>query len=98
MSRLTSPPLFAQQYPRDSQVFNNFLAQNVRAALAEDIGTGDVTAALIPATQQAEATIISREDAVICGIDWVNACFHQLDSRIKINWLVNEGDNIATDQ
>ncbi len=98
MSPLTSPPLFTQQYPRDSQVFNALVAQNVRFALAEDIGTGDLTVALIPDTQQAEATIISREDAVICGIDWVNACFHQLDNNVKINWLVNEGDNIATDQ
>ena len=74
------------------------VAQTVSAALAEDVGSGDLTASLIPASQQAQATIISRENAVICGIDWANACFHQLDKNIKINWLVNEGEKIATNQ
>ena len=98
MSSLTSSPLFTQQFPRGAQAFNDLVSANVALALAEDVGTGDLTAALIPATQHAEATIISREYAVICGIDWVNACFHQLDKNIKINWLVNEGEKIATNQ
>ena len=98
MSSPTSSPLFTQQFPRGSQAFNDLVNANVALALAEDIGTGDLTAALIPASQQAKATIISRENAVICGIDWVNACFHQLDKNIKINWLVNEGEKIATNQ
>ena len=88
-------PLFTQQYPRGSQAFNDLVAQNVSAALAEDIGSGDLTARLIPANQQAVATIISRENAIICGIDWVNACFQQLDKNIKIKWFVNEGEKIA---
>ena len=67
-------------------------------ALAEDIGTGDLTAALIPAAQQAQATIVSREKAIICGIDWVNACFKSLDENIDIKWRVNEGDKIASNQ
>ena len=91
-------PLFNQAYPRGSQAFIDLVNQNVALALAEDIGDGDLTASLIPALQQANATIISREDAVICGIDWVNACFKQLDSHINIKWLVNEGDKIAVDQ
>ena len=94
----TSSPLFTQQFPHASQAFNDLVAQNVSAALAEDIGSGDFTASLIPASQQAQATIISRENAVICGIDWANACFHQLDKNIKVNWLVNEGEKIATNQ
>ena len=98
MSSPTSSPLLTQQFPRGSQAFNDLVNANVALALAEDIGTGDLTAALIPASQQAKATIISRENAVICGIDWVNACFHQLDKNIKINWLVNEGEKIATNQ
>lgn len=98
MSSPTSSPLFTQQFPRGSQAFNDLVNANVALALAEDIGTGDLTAALIPASQQAQATIISRENAVICGIDWANACFHQLDQNIKINWLVNEGEKIATNQ
>jgi nicotinate-nucleotide pyrophosphorylase (carboxylating) len=91
-------PLFAQKYPHNSQAFNDLVAQNVSTALAEDIGAGDLTAALIPANQQAEAAIISREDAIVCGVDWVNACFHQLDKNILIKWHVNEGDNIAKNQ
>lgn len=98
MSSPTSSALFIQQFPRGSQAFNDLVAQNVSAALAEDIGSGDLTAALIPASQQAQATIISREKAVICGIDWANACFHQLNKDIKINWQVNEGEKIATNQ
>ena len=93
-----STSLFTQKFPRGSLAFNNLVAETVSAALAEDVGSGDLTASLIPASQQAEATIISREYAVICGIDWVNACFHQLDKNIKINWLVNEGEKIATNQ
>jgi nicotinate-nucleotide pyrophosphorylase (carboxylating) len=94
----TSAPLFTQQYPRDGQAFNDLVAQNVRLALAEDIGSGDLTAALIPANQNAEATIISRENAIICGLDWVNACFYQLDKNIQIKWHVGEGEKIAANQ
>ena len=97
-SASASPPIFTQRYPRGSQAFNALVSANVALALAEDMGAGDLTAALIPAAQQVQATIISRENAVICGIDWANACFHQLDKNIKINWLVNEGEKIATNQ
>ncbi len=93
-----SSPLFTQRFPRGSQAFADLVNDSVARALAEDIGTGDLTAALIPAAQHAQATIISREDAVICGIDWVNACFHQLDNHIKIKWLVNEGEKISSNQ
>ncbi len=96
-SAISSSP-FTQKFPRGSQAFHDLVAQTVSAALAEDVGCGDLTASLIPASQQAQATIISRENAVICGIDWANACFHQLDKNIKINWLVNEGEKIATNQ
>lgn len=94
----TLQPIFMQQFPRGSQAFNDLVARNVMLALAEDIGTGDLTARLIPANQNAEATIISRENAIICGQDWLNACFHQLDKNITIKWHVNEGDKIATNQ
>lgn len=93
-----SSPLFTQRFPRGSQAFIDLVNDSVARALTEDIGTGDLTAALIPAAQHAQATIISREDAVICGIDWVNACFHQLDNHIKIKWLVNEGEKISSNQ
>ena len=90
--------LFTQQYPRGSQAFADLVNQSVFTAMLEDIGNGDLTAMLIPETNHAEATIISREDAVICGIDWVEACFHHVNKDIKIKWLVNEGEKVSADQ
>ena len=98
MSSPTSTALFTQKFPRGSQAFNDLVCANVALALAEDIGTGDLTAALIPAAQQAQATIVSRENAIICGIDWVNACFKSCDENIDIKWRVNEGEKIASNQ
>jgi nicotinate-nucleotide pyrophosphorylase (carboxylating) len=90
--------LFTQQYPRGSQAFIDLVNQSVFTAMLEDIGSGDLTAQLIPEENTAEATIISREDAVICGIDWVEACFHHVNKDIKIKWLVNEGEKVSTNQ
>ena len=90
--------LFSQQYPPNSPKFYDLVSMQVAAALAEDIGTGDLTAALIKADSHAHATIISRENAVICGQDWVNACFVQLDKNVQIKWHVNEGEKIHTNQ
>jgi nicotinate-nucleotide pyrophosphorylase (carboxylating) len=98
MKSSNATPLFAKKYPRGSQAFNDLVQQNVSAALVEDVGTGDLTASLIPATQLASASIISRESAVICGQDWLNACFLQLDKKVQIKWHVNEGDKVAADQ
>lgn len=74
------------------------LVEQVRSALIEDIGTGDVTAALIPRGQESNATVISRETAVICGAPWFDAVFEQLDPFVKVSWLVKEGDLANTDQ
>jgi len=63
----------------------------VRAALAEDIGSGDVTAALLPAGRMASASVISREQAVLCGQPWFDEVFRQLDPAIAVNWLAGEG-------
>lgn len=84
-------------YPRGSQQFNAVVQALVQHALAEDIGTGDLTASLVPAIET-NATIICREKAIICGIDWVNACFRQLDETIRIDWHVKEGDRVNVDQ
>ncbi|HNM42002.1 MAG TPA: nicotinate-nucleotide diphosphorylase (carboxylating), partial [Plasticicumulans sp.] len=62
------------------------IAAQVRAALAEDIGSGDLTADLIPATNRAEATVIAREPAVICGVAWFDEVFRQIDPSIRIDW------------
>ena len=67
-------------------------------ALAEDIGSGDLTAVLIPESTLAEATVISREHAVLCGATWFDAVFQQLDPRISIGWRAADGDRIAPDQ
>jgi nicotinate-nucleotide pyrophosphorylase (carboxylating) len=74
------------------------LAQQVAAALAEDIGSGDLTAALIPAERTGHASVITREAAIICGIPYVEASFRQLDSRVNFEWLVAEGDSVQIDQ
>lgn len=90
-------PLFTQQYPRGSEPFIGLVNTQVRNALAEDIGTGDLTASLVP-DQQASATIISRVPAVICGVDWVNACFQQLDPLVTVSWHVEEGEQVSANQ
>lgn len=74
------------------------IRHNVEAALAEDIGSGDLTAQLIPPAQTARATVISREAAVLCGTAWFDACFHQLDRDIAIHWLVHDGETVAAGQ
>lgn len=71
------------------------LAEDVNNALAEDIGSGDLTAELVPASQQARATLISREDAVICGIDWFERVFAELSAATQINWNLAEGDVVS---
>ncbi len=74
------------------------IARNVATALAEDVGTGDLTASLIPDRASARATVICRETAVLCGIPWFEACFHQLDPQAGIQWLAREGELLAPNQ
>ncbi|ADI29017.1 carboxylating nicotinate-nucleotide diphosphorylase [Methylotenera versatilis] len=90
--------LFNQHYPPNSMAFNQLVLQQVQAALEEDIGAGDLTASLVPATQQVTATIIARETAVICGIPWVQTCFNQVDANVKIYWQVTEGERVQANQ
>jgi nicotinate-nucleotide pyrophosphorylase (carboxylating) len=71
---------------------------NVRRALLEDVGGGDITAQLIPAQRLAKATIISRDAAVIAGTAWVDAVFRQLDPRVAVHWQVADGDRVKPDQ
>lgn len=68
---------------------------NVRNALAEDIGAADLTALLLDETAMAQATVISREAAVICGLPWFDEVFKQVDSRCQITWHIAEGDSVA---
>jgi nicotinate-nucleotide pyrophosphorylase (carboxylating) len=64
---------------------------NVRRALLEDVGTGDITAQLIPADRLARATVITREACVVAGTAWVDAVFRQLDPRVAVHWQVVDG-------
>lgn len=74
------------------------LALQVERALAEDIGSGDLTAALIPAGIQGRATVITREPAIICGRPYVDASFKSLDPLVQIDWQVEEGANVNAQQ
>lgn len=71
---------------------------NVEAALAEDMGPGDLTAQLIPAEETATATVISREAAVLCGTAWFEACFRRLDESVEIRWLAGDGEALRPGQ
>jgi nicotinate-nucleotide pyrophosphorylase (carboxylating) len=74
------------------------LPQQVAGALAEDIGSGDLTAALIPAERLGRASVITRESAIACGVPYVEAAFAQVDARARIHWHIAEGDSIAAGQ
>ncbi len=69
--------------------------RNVRDALAEDVGRGDWTAQLVPATQRVKARVIVREAAVLCGRDWFDACLHALEPQARIDWQHAEGAWLA---
>ena len=70
----------------------------VRRALTEDVGSGDVTAALIPEDTRATARVISREAAVLCGCAWFDAVYAELDERIQVVWDLHDGDHVAANQ
>lgn len=70
----------------------------VRRALAEDIGSGDVTAALIPADAHARARVVCREAAVLCGRAWFDAVFAELDARIQVQWDLCDGQRAQPNQ
>jgi nicotinate-nucleotide pyrophosphorylase (carboxylating) len=74
------------------------LLHSVRTALSEDVGSGDITAALIPASQQARARVITREPAILCGMAWFNAVFAELDTAITIHWHARDGDRLESNQ
>jgi nicotinate-nucleotide pyrophosphorylase (carboxylating) len=74
------------------------IAVTVASALAEDVGAGDLTAALIPAAARAHGTVISREAATLCGCAWFDEVFRQLDRAVQIEWLAHDADQIAPNQ
>ena len=73
------------------------IASTVRRALSEDIGSGDLTAELIPPGNTGNAVVISREDAILCGCAWFNEVFCQIDPSMQIDWSFKDGDAIQPD-
>jgi nicotinate-nucleotide pyrophosphorylase (carboxylating) len=89
--RHARPAILIEAVPDD------VIARQVAAALSEDLGGGDVTAALVPATQKVRAQVLAREDAVLCGTTWVDETFHQLDPAIELQWLAADGARVIAD-
>jgi len=79
----------------NSDLLKAALAANVTAALVEDIGSGDITAQLIPAEKQAKARIITRDPMVLAGKLWFDACFMAVDPSVNIEWQAEEGQLVA---
>lgn len=73
------------------------LQANVQAAIAEDVGSGDLTGLLVPADKAAHARVIVREPAVLCGQPWFDACMRAVDPALAVRWLQHEGDRMAPD-
>ncbi|MTW19729.1 carboxylating nicotinate-nucleotide diphosphorylase [Allochromatium palmeri] len=88
-SAAPQPPLILDPARIESQV---------RLALEEDVGSGDLTASLLPADQMARAELITRESAVLCGAPWFETVFRLLDPEIQICWDVNDGEHISPGQ
>jgi len=70
----------------------------VARALREDVGSGDVTARLVPADELVSGEVVTREDAVLCGAPWADATFRQLDPRIALDWHAADGDAVRADE
>lgn len=74
------------------------LVEQVKSALAEDIGAGDITAQLVPRDSLSAARVITREDAVLCGRTWFDEVFRQLDTGVVVTWQAADGDRVRADQ
>ncbi|HSN16747.1 MAG TPA: carboxylating nicotinate-nucleotide diphosphorylase [Gammaproteobacteria bacterium] len=74
------------------------ISVTVSRALAEDVGAGDLTAALVPETARAQGRVISREEAVLCGAAWFDEVFRQVDDTVQVHWQVQDGDSVHKDQ
>lgn len=74
------------------------ITRNVDAALAEDVGPGDLTASLVPAGRAVRATVLSREAGVLCGTAWFDECVRRLDPDARVEWTATDGERIAANQ
>jgi len=77
---------------------SSYVSRSVATALQEDVGTGDLTAQLIPADRIARAAVITREDAVLCGTAWFDEVFRQIDARVRVAWSARDGERVCADQ
>lgn len=75
-----------------------YIDAQVAESIHEDVGQGDINAALISPTQIARAQIKSREPAIVCGIPWAESVFHQIDPEVHLDWKVKEGEAVSPDQ
>src|ERR1700722_17402291 len=92
-------PLAAAQLAMKSPIpLPKDLAAQVERALQEDIGSGDLTAALIPAARSGRASVVTREAAILCGVPYVNAVFPRLDAGARVDRQVAQGDPVVADQ
>ena len=71
------------------------IERDVAAALTEDIGSGDASALLLPESRPARATVVCRQEAVLCGQPWFEGCFRKLDPQVKITWKAREGEPLS---
>lgn len=71
------------------------IERDVACALAEDVGSGDASALLLPESQAVRATVVCRQEAVLCGQPWFDGCFRQLDPQVKITWMAREGERVS---
>ncbi|KAA0011790.1 carboxylating nicotinate-nucleotide diphosphorylase [Billgrantia pellis] len=82
--------------------YQDALVEAIREAaahlLAEDVGPGDITAQLIPESQRAMARVITREDAILCGMAWVEEIFRRLDPSVRLRWNAADGDRLEAGQ
>ena len=78
-------------------ISSEMIQSDVRLALEEDLGSGDISAALVDKHTYLKTRLVVREEAVICGQAWFNEVFRQCDESIAIHWNINEGDSVNTD-
>jgi nicotinate-nucleotide pyrophosphorylase (carboxylating) len=90
-------PLFAEIRAQYGDALDAALARNVADALAEDVGSGDLTGCLVPADEMRDARIIVREEAVLCGVMWFGEVMRRVDPRIDVRWRYREGDRMTAD-
>src|SRR5690606_26573254 len=81
-----------------SSFFFSSLEQTVQRAIEEDVGSGDITAELVPANAIAQASVLCREHAVICGRPWVDEVFRQIDPAVELHWHHEDGSSISPEE